>query len=201
MTQLTPQSIKRAIEVYEYDHRSHYALLYSSSDLKRFRPAAVLIPLIEHDGNWYVLLTQRSNALNEHRGQVAFPGGAKETLDENLQWTALREMYEEIGVKPEDVQILGQLGDMPIITQYMVRMFVGQIPWPYPLEISPEEVESAFIIPINWLSDPNHHAFKVHSIVGRELPVIYFDTFDGHQLWGASAEMTLALLTALKPVL
>lgn len=201
MTLLTPQSIKKAIEVYEYDNRSHYAVLYSSTDLKRFRPAAILIPLIEYEEDWHVLLTQRSNALDEHRGQVAFPGGAMEALDENLEWTALREMHEEIGVKPEDVQILGQLGDMPIITNYMVRMFVGQIPWPYPLEISQDEVESAFIIPIKWLADERHRTIKYHSIAGREFPVIYFEPFDDHQLWGASAEMTLALLSALQPVL
>ena len=120
-----------------------------------------------------------------------------ERRDENLQSTALREMYEEVGVNPRDVEVFGHLGDMPIITGYMVRLFVGQIPWPYELEINLDEVESAFIVPLNWLADPDHRTIHYRSYAGREIPVIFFDQFDGYQLWGASAEMTLALLSAL----
>jgi 8-oxo-dGTP pyrophosphatase MutT (NUDIX family) len=201
MTKLSKMAITKAIEFYEHDHHRRYDILFSTDDLRWFRRAAVMIPLFENDDDWYVLLTQRSNALDEHRGQVAFPGGAKEEKDENLQWTALREMHEEIGIEPQDAQIFGYLGDIPIITKYIVRMFVGQIPWPYPLKISEDEVESVFTVPLRWLADQAHHTIRYRSIAGREFPVIYFDYFDGHQLWGASAEMTLALLTALRPIL
>lgn len=201
MTKLSTNAIKKAIDAFECDHRSRYAILYTSHELRGFRPAAVMIPLIIKDGDWHVVLTQRSEILEEHRGQVAFPGGAKEASDKNLQWTALREMQEEIGVDPKDVEVLGHLGDMPIITNYMVRIFVGQVPWPYPLVISEDEVESVFTLPILWLADPKHHTIRYRSFAGRELPVIYFDIYDGYQLWGASAEMTLALLSALEPIL
>jgi len=153
--------------------------------------------MLESDGHWHVLLTQRSQELVEHRGQVAYPGGAREHQDENLQVTALREMYEEVGVNPRDVTVFGYLGDMPIITGYKVRLFVGQIPWPYDLEINYNEVESAFIVPVKWLADPDHRTIQYRSYAGREIPVIFFDHFEGYQLWGASAEMTLALLSAL----
>lgn len=63
--------------------------------------------------------------------------------------------------------------------------------------VNPAEVESAFIVPLNWLVDPNHITVQYCSYAGRELPVIFFDHFEGHQLWGASAEMTMALLEAL----
>jgi len=198
MMKFSPDGISNAIDAYECDYRNRYDILYSTHDLRDFRPAAVMIPLIFFEGDWHVVLTKRSEKVVEHRGQVAFPGGGKEASDKDLQWTALREMQEEIGVDPKDVMVFGYLCDMPIITKYIVRIFVGQIPWPYPLVISEEEVESVFTLPIRWLADPKHHNIQYRSFAGREFPVIYFDLFDGYQLWGASADMTLALLSALE---
>ena len=193
----TKEIISQAITDYQVQQYKRFDKLFSSGDLKKLRQAAVIIPMLESDGHWHVLLTQRSQELVEHRGQVAYPGGAREHQDENLQVTALREMYEEVGVIPRDVTVFGHLGDMPIITGYMVRLFVGQIPWPYDLEINYNEVESAFIVPVKWLADPDHRTIQYRSYAGREIPVIFFDHFEGYQLWGASAEMTLALLSAL----
>ena len=193
----TKEIISQAITDYQVQQYKRFDKLFSSGDLKKLRQAAVIIPMLESDGHWHVLLTQRSQELVEHRGQVAYPGGAREHQDENLQVTALREMYEEVGVNPRDVIVFGHLGDMPIITGYMVRLFVGQIPWPYDLEINYNEVESAFIVPLKWLADPDHRTIQYRSYAGREIPVIFFDHFEGYQLWGASAEMTLALLSAL----
>ena len=193
----TKEIISQAITDYQVQQYKRFDKLFSSGDLKKLRQAAVIIPMLESDGHWHVLLTQRSQELVEHRGQVAYPGGAREHQDENLQVTALREMYEEVGVNPRDVTVFGHLGDMPIITGYMVRLFVGQIPWPYDLEINYNEVESAFIVPLKWLADPDHRTIQYRSYAGREIPVIFFDHFEGYQLWGASAEMTLALLSAL----
>jgi 8-oxo-dGTP pyrophosphatase MutT (NUDIX family) len=197
MVKLTSEEISDALSAYQIQQNKRYAEILTGENLKNYRQAAVIIPLLEKDRHWHVLLTQRSQELVEHRGQVAFPGGARETEDENLQWTALREMHEEVGVDPLDVRILGQLGDMPVITGYMVRLFVGEIPWPYSLKINSNEVESAFIVPLDWLVDPLNRTVKYRTYAGREIPVIYFDHYDGYQLWGASAEMTLALLSAL----
>jgi len=189
--------ISQAINAYQRQQEERFTHLTSAGNAENLRPAAVIIPLLIHEGHWHVLLTHRSEELVEHRGQVAYPGGARERLDENLQATALREMHEEIGVRPRDVRIYGYLGDMPILTGYCVRLFVGQISWPYDLVINPAEVESAFIVPLKWLVDPDHRTVKYRSYAGREFPVIFFDHFRGHQLWGASAEMTMALLEAL----
>jgi len=197
MLNLSKDKISRSIDAYQIQQHRRYDQLFSSENLKKLRQAAVIIPMIEYENRWYVLLTQRSQELVEHRGQVAYPGGARERRDENLQATALREMYEEVGVNPRDVTVFGHLGDMPIITGYMVRLFVGQIPWPYELTINTDEVESAFVVPLKWLADPDHRTIQYRSYAGREIPVIFFDHFEGYQLWGASAEMTLSLLSAL----
>lgn len=198
MTLLTSEQIKDCIKDFEIDHRQRFGDLLSSQEVNKFRSAAVMIPMLIHAGEWHLLLTHRSENLIEHRGQVAFPGGAFEAGDKNLLNTALREMNEEIGVNPADVKILGYLGDMPIITGYLVRLFVGHIPWPYDLRISENEVQSAFIVPLRWLFDPNHRKIQFRSYAGREFPVIFFNDYQGHQLWGASAEMTLALLSAIE---
>ncbi len=197
MRQLTGDFIRERLSENNNPFSKRLQEMWSHLDLGHLRPAAIMMPLLEYRGHWHLLLTHRSEKMAEHRGQVAFPGGAQEQGDPDLAWTALREMQEEIGVAPKDVQIFGHLKDMPIITGYCIRPFVGEIPWPYPLEISKTEVESVFIVPLHWLVDPDHRTIKFHSFAGREFPVIYFDHFEGHQLWGASAEMTLALLHIL----
>lgn len=195
--QLTPNAIQAAIQAYEVDHTHRYGDLLAVEVLDNYRRAAVMIPMFVIDGEWHVLLTQRSHALVEHKGQVAFPGGAQEKMDKNLCHTALREMHEEIGVNPEDVVVFGHLGDMPVVTGYLVRPYVGQIPWPYTLKIFGEEVDSVFSAPLSWLANPHNRTIQFRSYAGREFPVIYFEPYNGYQIWGASAEMTLALLSAL----
>lgn len=197
MENLNRQDFKQGLQNFEIDYRQRYGNLFSPEAFGKMRRAAVMMPMLEIEHQWYLLLTQRSDSLIEHRGQVAFPGGAHEMQDEDLQQTALREMQEEIGVKPEDVDVFGHLGDMPIITGYLVRPYVGEIPWPYALDISSDEVQSAFKVPLRWLADPKNRKTEYRSYAGREFPVILFNHYDGYQLWGASAEMTLALLSAV----
>lgn len=194
------EKIAQALQAYTAHQQARFAGLHPTQDSQKLRASAVMMPLIQKDGHWHLLLTHRSDNLMEHRGQVAFPGGSREAGDRTLEETALREMQEEIGVHPQDVEVFGSLGEMPVLTGYLVRVFVGRIPWPYALTINPDEVESAFIVPLQWLVDPDHRTVRYRNFAGREIPVIYFDLYEGHQLWGASAEMTLALLEALKLV-
>ena len=195
---ITKESIIQALNINQIHQHDRFIQLFSPEDIKSFRPAAVFLPLLKSHGCWHVLLTQRSQSLVEHSSQVAFPGGARDISDESLQSTALREMNEEIGVDPADVQVFGHLGDMPVITGYMVRLFVGRIPWPYILEINPKEVDSIFTVPLEWLADPAHRSTQNRIYSGREFPVIFFQIYQGHQLWGASAEMIMVFLKALK---
>lgn len=200
MPTLTDEFIEQAVHEYQSLQESRIVEPSPFFEEVKLRHAAVMIPLLIHKGDWHVLLTHRSQNLVEHRGQVAFPGGAQDRHDRDLQETALREMYEEIGISPHDVNVYGSLGDMRVVSGYVVRLFVGKIPWPYDLKINPSEVESAFTVPLKWLSDPNHRSVQYRSYAGHEFPVIFFDEYEGHILWGASAEMTLSLLTALKLV-
>jgi 8-oxo-dGTP pyrophosphatase MutT (NUDIX family) len=197
MLSLNRRGIQKAVSAYEADHIHRYGDLYTYEQLTRLRHAAVMLPLFVYNNEWHLLLTQRADTLVEHRGQVAFPGGGHEQQDKDLRETALREMHEEIGVEPEDVHVFGHLGDLPVVTGYLVRPYVGQIPWPYTFYLAKEEVHSVFSIPISWLAAPENHQVHFRSVAGREFPVIYFELYDGYQLWGASAEMAMALLSAL----
>jgi 8-oxo-dGTP pyrophosphatase MutT (NUDIX family) len=198
MLDLTEKTIANKLRAYKSEQEWRFSELFSVEAYRKLRPAAVMIPLLEYENKWYVLLTQRSEQLAEHRGQVAFPGGAKEGGDKDLKTTALREMCEEIGIDPQHVSILGELGEMPVITGYLVRLFVGKIPWPYKLSINQDEVDRVFTIPLDWLAKPNHRRLQYRSYDGKEFPVFFFDDYEGQQLWGASAEMTLKLLSALR---
>ncbi len=164
------------------------------------RPAAVLIPFLEKEDGWHLLFIRRTvMPHDQHSGQVAFPGGRCDPADPDSETAALREAYEEIGVCSDDIQILGKLRDMLTITNYRVTPVVGAIPWPYSFIPQPEEVDRIFTIPLKWLSNPDHREIRMRGlqVLGKKIPVIYFQKFDGELLWGASARITLLLLEAL----
>ena len=175
------------------------------------RPAAVLIPLFfatdedRQNHNWQVLLTRRTEAVAEHQGQVAFPGGRADPTDLSPESTALREAYEEIGLLPTQVRILGRMNRLRTITNYCVTPIVGVIPWPFPIQMEEVEVSRVFSIPLAWLADPDHHETRVHTVPKRfshilgskKHAVVYFQTYQEELLWGVSAEITLNFIGIL----
>lgn len=164
------------------------------------RPAAVLIPFVKRDQVWHLLLIRRAeHAEDFHSGQVAFPGGGAHPGDLSPDFTALRETYEEIGVLPEDVRILGRLNEFVTISSYLVTPIVGVIPWPYPFVLAGDEVSRVFTIPLDWLADRKNYEIQQRELPPpyRPIPVIYFRPYDGEVLWGASARFTVGLLEIL----
>lgn len=163
------------------------------------RPAAVLIPVLPREGEWHILYTRRNATLAEHSGQVAFPGGRSDPEDDSPEATALREAWEEIGLEPEDVRILGRLPEFLTITNYQVTPVVGAIPWPYELRVQPAEVSRAFTIPVRWLADPQNYEERKRKLphpIGK-VEVIFYKPYDGEVLWGASARFTQVLLRSI----
>ncbi len=163
------------------------------------REASVLVPFYQDGGQWQLVFIRRTETVGNHKGQVAFPGGGAEPGDISGEATALREAWEEIGLRPEDVRLLGNLKPFNSHSGFRITPYVGIIPWPYPLKISNDEVSRVFSIPLAWLARPeNHYIGEFISLPGREpRKVYYFLPFDGEILWGISAGICITLLTIL----
>ena len=164
------------------------------------RQASVLIPLLQKDNAWHILFIRRAEHSEDiHSGQVAFPGGGAHPEDPDPEITALREAFEEIGLEPGDVQIVGWLNEFITISSYRVTPIVGIIPWPYSFHLDENEVSRAFTIPLDWLADPANHSTQNRVLPPPYHPisVIYFKPYDGEILWGASARFTLGLIDIL----
>jgi 8-oxo-dGTP pyrophosphatase MutT (NUDIX family) len=163
------------------------------------RPAAVLVPLILDGGRWHLLFTRRTESVETHRGQVSFPGGRVEPGDTDAVAAALRETHEEIGVRPEDVRVLGCMDSLLTVTQFLITPVVGVLPWPYALRPDPAEVAEVFQIPLDWLAEPDHveRGTRPSLAGGPQVPVYSYTPYEGKVLWGASARITLDLLDLL----
>ncbi len=161
------------------------------------RPAAVLAPLYYHAGAYGVLFTKRSDTVYHHRGQISFPGGGYEPQDASLQETALRESAEEIGLQPAHVTILGQLDDLLTNnSNYVVRPFVGTIPYPYPFELDRRETAYLIEVPLRFLRQHNPPCQETRVHEGHTVQSFFFD-YDGHVIWGATAKILKQFLDLL----
>lgn len=152
-------------------------------------PAAVLLPLYEKEGEYYILLTKRTQKVEHHKGQISFPGGARHEQDRDLRDTALRETFEEIGVRPEDVEILGELDNMGTLTSnFLITPFVGIIPYPYKFIVNQDEIEELIEVPLSALVDEKNLREEFYIIEGTQYRANIFD-YKGHVIWGATARI------------
>jgi 8-oxo-dGTP pyrophosphatase MutT (NUDIX family) len=158
--------------------------------------AAVLVPMLFRDGEWHVVVTQRTEHVEHHKGQVSFPGGACEVDDVDLQATALRETFEEIGVPPNKVEILGSLDDFRTITRFVVTPFVAVIPYPIDYRLQIREVESVLEVPLSFLLDPQSSRVESREHEGQLYQVLFWD-YGAYTIWGATAQILKGLLDLL----
>ena len=160
----------------------------SEFDRKSFRQAAVLIPVTKANnvGESSIVLTVRSSNLKSHAGQVSLPGGTSEEQDRDLTATALRESYEEIGLRPEGVEILGQLGELVMPSGYRVTPVVGIIENDLDYVANPAEVDSIFLAPLSLVLDTE--AYMRSTVTYRDIERTVLELHHGdHRIWGATA--------------
>jgi 8-oxo-dGTP pyrophosphatase MutT (NUDIX family) len=160
--------------------------------------AGVLLPLFCKDGSYHILFTRRTDKVKRHKGEISFPGGIYDTPDGDLSATALREAHEEVGIKPQDVQLLGALDEVMTLTDFIVSPFVGLIPFPYVFVPSVEEIEEIIILPLS--------GFLKEGVLSEEdwtyqekTAKVYTYHCGGHVIWGATAKILrqfLDLITA-----
>ena len=152
-------------------------------------PSAVLVPIYYKEGQYYILFTQRTERVKEHKGQISFPGGAYQEGDKTLLDTALRESAEEIGLAPDDVEILGELDDTVTAgSNYIVTPFVGLIPWPYKFKVDGWETGEIIEVPISALLDRGSQRQETE-VIGVKAINSYFYHYGGRVIWGATARI------------
>ena len=159
-------------------------------------PASVLAPFYLHPDGLHVIFTKRTDHLDHHSGQISFPGGRQDPTDPDPLFTALRETNEEIGVKPDDIDVWGRLNQEVTVTRFSVAPFVGAIPYPYDFTLNADEVERLIIVPLDHLLDPNYFSEEMYPWGERDYKT-YKYTFNGDVIWGATARMVHNLLTLL----
>jgi 8-oxo-dGTP pyrophosphatase MutT (NUDIX family) len=158
----------------------------ATGSLPFYREASVLVPLFYNDGEFWLLFTERTSTVEYHKGEVSFPGGTVDLDDDTWEQTAIRETFEEIGVREDDIEILGQLDDMTTLTsQFIIHPFIGMIRFPYSFHISRKEVERLIEIPLKFFLDPSQP--QSHSIEYRgeriEIPAFVYGDIT---IWGAT---------------
>ena len=165
--------------------------------LNSYKEAAVLIPIFEKDKKVHILFTKRSKNVEHHKGQISFPGGRIDDTDPSPEHAALREAHEEIGLKRENVKLLGRLDDtITYASGYIVHPFVGLIPYPYDFKINDIEVERILFVPLDFFLQDGTGTFKCIYHEGKIYNSLAYE-YNGDIIWGATARIVKNLIEVI----
>lgn len=151
-------------------------------------PAAVMLLLYPKDGEHCVLLNKRSMTVEHHKGEMSFPGGARDPDDADFEATARRETEEEMGIARNDITILGRLDDNITRSNFLVKVFVGTIPYPYQFNPSSHEIAEVVEIPVSVLRDPATFRWDSRIADGTRTAVRSYG-YQQHLVYGATAKI------------
>ncbi len=153
-----------------------------------YRSAAILIPIWQdpQDGELYTLLTQRALHMRNHPGQIAFPGGKHDPEDASIQYTALRETLEEVGLSPDCFDLLGELGEYCTLSGYCIRPIIAEMTRKSELSLCEDEVKCVHWVPLRYLLTPQNYRFKKRKL--DPMSNGYFEVeYEGIRIWGVTA--------------
>ncbi|MGZ6142966.1 MAG: NUDIX hydrolase [Myxococcales bacterium] len=164
------------------------------------RAAAVLVPLLPRPDGLHLLFTERSRELRSHAGQVSFPGGSVDP-EEDVRTAALREAREEVGLREDHVEVIGQLDDCPtFVTGYVISPFVGVVDplaftaaGRYPWTPSPAEIAALHELPLAEFTRPENLRVELREREGVQFE-LYWYTVQGTVIWGATARILYQLI-------
>ena len=159
-------------------------------------PAAVLVPVVLGDAP-SVLLTKRNSRLSKHAGQISFPGGRIDADDSGPEAAALREAWEEIGLDPGSVEVLGRLTDHVTGTGYRITPVLGVLPPALKYTLSPHEVDEVFELPMSVVLDPAAPR-RQRQHVGGVWREYWVWPHPDHFIWGATAAILVQLAERLR---
>ena len=158
--------------------------------------AAVLVPIVERRPGLTVLLTQRTDHLHDHAGQISFPGGRIDAVDRDARAAALRETEEEIGLPERHIEVIGRLDTYVTRTGFEVEPWVGLVRPPFPIEPDGFEVAEVFEVPLGFFLDPANRETHGRHYQGKERRFYVF-RYGERYIWGATAGMLVNLAEAL----
>jgi 8-oxo-dGTP pyrophosphatase MutT (NUDIX family) len=163
---------------------------------KPLNPAAVLVPLIEHEKGMTVLLTRRSDSLRNHTGQVAFPGGRCDPGETPWE-TAIREAWEEVGLDPGHVEIAGLSTALQTGAGFDITPVVAFVRPGFTLKPNPDEVADVFEAPFSFLMDPSSYELRSMVAASGATRRFYAAPYEEQLIWGATATMLRKLYERL----
>lgn len=161
------------------------------------RDAAVLLPLFEEAGEARLILTKRPDTMPSHRGEIAFPGGKLDVGDVTLEAAALRETYEEIGIDPVDIEVVGELDALGTVgSRFTITPFVGLLEGRPELHPDPVEVARVFDVPLSALLADGVHSEEEWEVGLPDFTIQFFE-LDDETVWGATARILTRFLAHL----
>ena len=162
--------------------------------------AAVLIPFIIRLSFIDILLTKRSAVLDDHAGQVSFPGGRIDDKDSNPIETSKRESFEEVGIKNKDIEVIGSLDVFQTGTGFRIIPIIGIVSENIDYQINQNEVESIFHLPLDYLMDKSNHKKEIKTFEKNGNIMEYNSNvieYGSNHIWGATAAMLMVVCKML----
>ena len=157
-------------------------------DSNSYKIAAVLFPLIEKNNELKVILTTRSKDLPSHPGQVCFPGGKLEKTDKNIIECAKRESFEEVGIKNDQINLLGQLDDCITGTNFKVTPVIGLIDSNYIPVLQEKEVADIFEVPLDYFIEKNNQKIEYANYKDKSYSYYQYN-WENKKIWGSTARI------------
>jgi len=186
MGQTPPELLKRALAKRVVERADGTGLM----------PSAVMVLLYPKGGEYCILLNKRSEQVEHHKGEISFPGGARDPEDRDPLETALRETEEEMGINRDDITVIGEMDEVVTRSNFLMNVFTGTIKYPYPFKPSAIEIAEVLEFPVSALIDTANRRTETRWDDGHPA-TSYSYVHQEHVVFGATARILQSCIDIL----